>query len=215
MDADLVRLAFGVAGAAEDKAHIAARLADALCQQQRRAAGRVELLVVVALDDLDIRLREHGGGALGEIRQHRDAERHIRREKDGNGLRGVLDLLQLLRALAGRGDHDGETAHDAVAEQAPGLDVVGKVDDAVGLALELLERLVNAGLGAEREAAADARGNREVGGLLDAGCEHATHAPVGAVDDNLHSVPPKAQIRSVPDRACTWPAAATSPRSSA
>ena len=112
---------------------------DGVGQHERRAARRVDFLVVVLFDDLDVKLvAEHLRGLFGKLDQKIDAERHVARIENGLGLRGRFQRFDLFGAVAGRAEHGGDAALlRRIAEDRREEGGVGEVDDHVGLFLNV------------------------------------------------------------------------------
>ena len=104
-----------------------------LAHGQRGAAGRVDLVAVVGLDDLDVvalgqRTRRH----VEQLEHDVHAQAHVRRHDDGDVPRVLGDLRLLRVAEAGRADdraHAQLAAHRQVRQRAFGA---GEVDQHVG-----------------------------------------------------------------------------------
>ena len=77
-----------------------------LTQHQRRARGRIDLVVVVAFDDLDIEiLVQRSGDLFGQLHQQVDPKAHVARPHDHRVTRGRLQPGDLLIAHAGGANH--------------------------------------------------------------------------------------------------------------
>ena len=70
VNADLLSGTLAVFMAANQQNGIGECFLNAVSQQQRSAAGDIQLLVVVLFNDLDVGTGEHGSGALGQIGIH-------------------------------------------------------------------------------------------------------------------------------------------------
>ena len=81
-----------------------------LAEQERRARRRIDLLVVVHLDDLDVEiLIERLGDLLHQRGKQIDADTHVAGLHDDGALGGILELRFVGGAEAGRADD----VHDA------------------------------------------------------------------------------------------------------
>ena len=115
-----------------------------VCEHDRRAGRRVELLIVVLLDDLNVVLvAENGSRLLEQLAHQVDADGHVARTEYRNGGGGCADAVKLLGAVAGGADHDRQTARLTVIEQTLGQRGVRKVDDNIAVTLILRKILVD------------------------------------------------------------------------
>ena len=158
-----------------------AHAGDGVGQHERRAARRVNLLVVVLLDDLDVELAaEYLGRLFRKLDQKVDAERHVARIKDGLRLRGGLQRFHLLCAVAGRAEHGGNAALlRGVAEDRREEGGVGEIDDDVDRLLDRLDLRViwkSGGSVADQIHARRDRAVRTVGDELLHGAPHLAEA---------------------------------------
>ena len=112
---------------------------DLVGDHQSRAARRVELLVVMRFDDLDVETGvEDLGRFFRQFGDQVDADRHVGGEEDRNGLCRFIDLCQLLVVEAGRADDNGDFIGEGIRQDAVQRDRVREVDDDIGLCLDVL-----------------------------------------------------------------------------
>ena len=165
---------------------------------------------MVHLNDLNVRIREHGRCAACNVGQHRNAERIIggKEDRDLGGSR--FDLRALRFRLAGRGDEQRKPACATIVDQRAGGAVVGEIDHAVGRPLIFSQRPPAAvsTCGIPRT---DACGDLVSGIFTD----QLTHAASRAVYNDLHSA--SLLTHPTPACACTTkgPRGAQAPSSSA
>ena len=119
-------------------------LVDGIGQHQGRAAGSIQLVVMVLLHDLNLIIcAQDGRGTLAQFRKNVDAHRHIGTFEHRDRARKLHDPeLQLLRKAGGT-DHDGELVSFTVGQGLFYGCRGTEVDDDISLAVQLFQAVVN------------------------------------------------------------------------
>ena len=101
-------------------------------QAQSRPRRRVSLVMVMLLDDLDIRVyAQDTGCARGEVRQQRDAEGEVARLKDDGVCRCGEDRIIIRRRQTGRAEYPGDAVLLAPGGVTSGGLAVAEIDEDV------------------------------------------------------------------------------------
>mmetsp|Transcript_6334 Transcript_6334/g.25725 ORF Transcript_6334/g.25725 Transcript_6334/m.25725 type:complete len:413 (-) Transcript_6334:1763-3001(-) len=154
----------------------AQRIGDDLAHLQRGAAGRVDFVAVMGLDDLDVEAFVHRPCREVEQLEHDvDADAHIGREDDGGALGQPGDLGLLLGLEAGRADHRLDAQLGADGQMGQRRVGAGEVDQHIG-AGEARAYVV---------APVERRMQAAIGGALHGFDQHPAHAPGGAGHGDL------------------------------
>ena len=148
VNTDLLFRSFLMTVSAANEDGIGLGFLDLVCEHKRRAAGGVELLIVVLFNDFDVRIGHKLRRAFCKIRKDGNADGHIRAAEDRDLLCGFIDHLQLLCGLTRCRDHAGGARSDCIVHQVLGAGVVGEIDDHVCLAVKIEKAFENAGIGA-------------------------------------------------------------------
>ena len=106
-----------------------------LAEQQRGARGRIDLVAVVHLQDLDVEILrpERLRGLLDQHGEQIDAEAHIAGFDDGRVTGGGGDLGVVLRAAAGGADDMHDARLRGIAGELDARGGHGEIEHAVGL----------------------------------------------------------------------------------
>ena len=130
-----------------------------VAEQQRGAGRRVDLLVVMHLDDFDVEfIAEGGGDALDQRGEQIDAEAHIAGFDDPRPFGRRRDDFFRLGGEAGGADHVHEAVRGRVFDQHRGGGRDGEIQHAVGCSQD------GRGIGAHLDAVA--AHPREFAGIL-------------------------------------------------
>ena len=169
-------------------------------EHQRRARGRVDLLVVVHFEDLDVEvLIERLGHALDQRRQQVDPETHVAGLDDHRALAGLRDQLVVLAAQPGGaddvhqpparrelGEGDGRRRHGEVEEpvglREQRLDLGGHAHAVLAQPRKLTGITADHGRSRRLDRAREGRAVHRRNGMD----ERAPHAPAGAGYDQPH-----------------------------
>ncbi len=216
-----------------DRLEVAAeRGGDRLAEPERGAGGRVDLVAVMRLDDLDVvAVAEDARRDLGELERHVDPDREIGRHRDWNRARGSRDARLLVGSEAGGADHRalargnarvhvreralrGGEIHQAVGRSHRGRDVRGQ-----GHAAGRPQRLAGVLAELRMPRRLERRAEREVARLQHAFDERPPHPAGRAGDHELHlpspdALEPRAGITSPSSRTSLSPSKKTDTRRS-
>ena len=163
---------------------LAGHLVDLVRQQQRGAAGGVQLVVMVLLDDLDVVVQPQGrGGLLCQLGQQVDAHGHVRALEHGAAGAGLGQQLFGVLVQAGGADDAGQRVLCAEAQSVPGGRGAGKIDEHIGLHVQFLQARRH-GDGAALRGDVHAAHNAAVFTLFDQLAQDLAHAAVDALNDN-------------------------------
>ena len=174
--------------------------AAAAAEHQRGAGRRVDLLVVVHLEDLDVVVvverRRH---ALDQSGEQIDAEAHISGLDDGRALARLRDQRFLFGGMAGGADDVHEAGGGGQLGEGERRGGNGELDQAVG-SLEQRRNVAHhrdavgaqsgqlAGIAADHRGARriDGAGQRQALGRRDRMDQRAPHAPAGTRNHHPH-----------------------------
>ena len=169
-------------------------------KHQRRARGRVDLLVVMHFENFDVEvLIERLGHALDQRRQQVDPETHVAGLDDHRALAGLRDQLVVLSAQPGGaddvhqpparrelGEGDGRRRHGEVEEpvglREQRLDLGGHAHAVLAQPRKLTGITADHGRSRRLDRAREGRAVHRRNGMD----ERASHAPAGAGYDQPH-----------------------------
>ena len=190
--AHLVRGAGLHAAAAANHLRLGANLLHRIEEHLCRAAGRVRLVLVVGLHDLNVRLREEARRLPGHAAQLGHTHGHVAAVEQRNALRCGMNAIQLRRIVAGGGDDHRAAPRLGRVQQCANRAVVGEVDDRVGLGgLRQIGQHLNA-----VALCVHFGGKLQPGTLPDQPDQLPAHAPAGAVDDDFHPIRPSLRMQA-------------------
>lgn len=140
VDSNLLLFPLTVFMAANNKFCARADGGNAACQRQRRAAWDIKFLVVVHLDNFNVRIWEHSGRAACNVSQHRNTERVVGGKEYWNLGGGRLNLRTLRFRLTGCGNEQRKPARETIVDQRTGGAVMREINHAVGRSLIFSQR---------------------------------------------------------------------------
>ena len=109
------------------------RRRNGVIEQHCCAARSIGFLRMMALDDLDIEIRQQRCGGLAELFQRMDAQTEIGRLQQRNMLRSLINHV-LVRALkAGGANHQRQAMIGGISERLRQMRSMGKIDQQIGL----------------------------------------------------------------------------------
>ena len=169
---------------------------DGVGQHQSRAAGGIQLVVVVLLHDLHIiRGTQNGRRALAQLGQHIDADGHIGALEHGHRAGQLHDLELQLFGQTGGAYHDGQLVGLAVGQGLFHGSGGAEVDDHIALAVQLFQAVVNGDAVLLAVLHIDAGNDTAVLPLGDHLAQHMSHPAADALNDNIrHLILPRSLI---------------------
>ena len=187
-DADLLRVTLLADGGAVVDVVVRAvvLLVDGIGQHESGAAGSIQLVVVMLLDDLYIVVHaQDGGSAFAQLGQHVDAHGHIRTLENGHTA-GELHHLQLqLFGKAGGADNDGQLVGLAVGQGVLHCSGRAEINDDVAFAFQLVQTVVNRDAVLLAIPLVNTGDHATVGPLGDHLAQHMAHPAADALNDNI------------------------------
>ena len=141
---------------------------------------------MVNLHDLNLRVWKRLGRLLGEVHQQRHAHGHITRVEHRDLFRGFVDGNALLGGVAGGANDHRQLPRLGIVQERPHRAVERKINDDVRRALVLRQGVKLPLFRAGIELRAHRGGQGAARGGFNEAQELLSHAPGGAVYDNLH-----------------------------
>ena len=161
-------------------------LVDGVSQHQSRAAGSVQFVVMVLLNDLDVVVcAQNGRCTLAQLGQDVDAHGHIGALEHRDAA-GELDELQLqFLGKTGGADHDGQLVSLTVGQSLLDSCRSAEVDDDVALAVQLVQTVVHGDAVHLAVLHVDAGHDAAILTLGDHLAQHMAHPAADALNDNI------------------------------
>ena len=165
-----------------------ARFIADICKGNRCSAGRIQFLIVVLLDNLDIksRLRQRGRRFGKDLEKHVYAERHIRGAENGNLFRGLLHLPYLLFRKSGCAENERDFLLLRIGKESVRRLCIREVNDDIRALLYLAKAPVNRKCAVGFTEGIHACNNRQIRIGPRQFRNHMSHTPAGAVKKNIY-----------------------------
>ena len=158
---------------------------NAVRQHQRGAAGRINLLSVVTLNDLYVKARAQSGGGLTHQRHLQiHAKGHIAGLKDGDMLGCALHLAKETLCQARGADDQRYAAALGKAKLVGQRGGHGKIDNGVEGLLHILVAFINGTIESSADPSIDACCCGKFAGILYGVVDGVTHLAADSVDEN-------------------------------